>query len=153
MGWENCHLHQFIKNRMYYSVRHPEDAFWDEEINIDYIKGKIRISDLLQKEKEKITYEYDFGDGWEHEVLLEKVLPINQKRKYPVCLTGRMNCPPEDCGGIWGYVNMIEILCQPEHEEYENYVEWIGDDFDPEYFNKDEINELLGQKNYGCFQF
>ena len=65
-----------------------------------------------------------------------------------------MNCPPEDCGGVWGYENMLEILKQPKHEEYEELVEWLGDDdFDPEYFDKEEVNELLREKDYGCESF
>lgn len=146
MGWEDAHLHQFIKNKMYYTVQYPDDDFWDDDISIDYKKKKIRISDLLLKENEKIIYEYDFGDCWEHEILLEKILPIDNKQKYPVCLAGKMSCPPEDCGGAWGYMNMLEILNQPEHEEYNSYIDWLGDEFDPKYFDKDNINKSLHQQ-------
>lgn len=152
MGWSNSHLHQFIKNRTYYSIKHPDDDMWGNN-NIDYKKKKIRICDLINSEKEKITYEYDFGDGWEHYIILEKVLPIDNRIKYPICLTGKMNCPPEDCGGIWGYANMLEILEQPDHEEYKNMIEWLGEEFDPEYFDKDLVNVLLKEKNYGCNEF
>ncbi len=147
MGWTNSHLHQFIKNKTYYSVK-MDDDFWDEGISIDY--KKIKISDLLKLEKEKIIYEYDFGDSWEHDVILEKILPFDNKLKYPVCLAGKMCCPPEDCGGVWGYMDMLEILKQPEHEEYESFVEWLGDDFDPKYFEIEEINEMLQMKDFGC---
>jgi len=152
MGWTNTHLHQFIKNRTYYTVKMEGDDMWDEMDNVDY--KKMKISDLLTKEKERISYEYDFGDGWQHEVILEKMLPVDDTIKYPICLTGKMNCPPEDCGGVWGYENMLEILKQPKHEEYEELVEWLGDDdFDPEYFDKEEVNELLREKDYGCESF
>lgn len=152
MGWTNTHLHQFIKNRTYYTVKMEGDDMWDEMDNVDY--KKMKISDLLTKEKERISYEYDFGDGWQHEVILEKMLPVDDTIKYPICLTGKMNCPPEDCGGVWGYKNMLEILKQPKHEEYEELVEWLGDDdFDPEYFDKEEVNELLREKDYGCESF
>ncbi|NOZ83772.1 MAG: plasmid pRiA4b ORF-3 family protein [Epsilonproteobacteria bacterium] len=150
IGWTNSHLHQFIKNRTFYTERMPDDS-WNEMNNVDY--KKIKISDLLKKEKEKIVYEYDFGDSWEHDIILEKILPLDDKMNYPVCLKGKMNCPPEDCGGVWGYSEMLEILKQPDHEEYENYIEWLGGEFDPEYFDKDEVNELLREKNYGCFKF
>lgn len=143
MGWENAHLHQFIKNKIFYLVRFHDDDFWDEMNNIDYIKMKIRVSDLLKKENEKIIYEYDFGDGWEHELILEKILPVDKNIEYPVCLAGEMNCPPEDCGGIWGYANILEILAHPDHDEYEDVMEWLGGEFDPEYFNVEEKNELL----------
>lgn len=150
IGWTNSHLHQFIKNRTFYTKRMPDDDLWNEMNNVDY--KKIKISDLLKKEKEKIVYEYDFGDSWEHDVILEKILPLDDKINYPVCLKGKMNCPPEDCGGIYGYSEMLEILKQPDHEEYESYIEWLGGEFDPEYFDKDKVNELLRKKNYGCFE-
>ena len=72
--------------------------------------------------------------------------------KYPVCLTGQMNSPPEDCGGVWGYSNMLEILKQPDHEEYESYIEWLGGVFDPERFDKDQVNEKFRTKDYGCIE-
>jgi hypothetical protein len=150
MGWTNSHLNQFIKNEIYYGVRLPDDDMWDDTYNVDYQKRKIKISDLLKNEKERITYEYDFGDGWRHEIILEKILPIDKKISYPICITGKMSCPPEDCGGTWGYVNMLKILKQPGHEEFESYLEWVGDEFDPEYFDKDEVNELLKEKDFGC---
>lgn len=150
MGWTNSHLHQFIKNQTFYTERMPGDVTWDEMDNVDY--KKMKISDLLKKEKEKIVYEYDFGDSWEHDVLLEKILSVDEKLKYPVCLTGKMNCPPEDCGGIWGYSNMLEILKQPDHEEYDSYIEWLGGVFHPERFDKDEVNEMLRTKDYGCIE-
>ena len=152
MGWTNSHLHQFIKNRTFYSVKYADDDMWDEMDNVDYKKKKIRISDLIKVDKDKIIYEYDFGDGWEHDIILEKVLPVDNKIKYPICLIGKMNCPPEDCGGIWGYTDMLKILRQPDHEEYESFIEWLGDEFDPDYFNKDEVNDLLKEKDYGCIE-
>ncbi len=150
MGWANCHLHQFIKNGKRYSIKHPEDDFWDYSTNIDHRRMKIRVKDLLQKEKDRMIYEYDFGDGWEHEIILEKIIPTDKKLKRPTCLTGKMNCPPEDCGGIWGYVNLVEIIRNPKHKEYKLYMDWLGGEFDPEYFDKDEINELLRERNFGC---
>lgn len=142
MGWTNSHMHQFIKNRTYYTLRMPDDDFLNEMDNVDY--KNIKISDLLKKVKEKIVYEYDFGDSWEHDLILEKILPIDDKIKYPVCLKGKMKCPPEDCGGVWGYSDMLEILKQPEHEEYEEFIEWLGEEFDPEYFDIKEVNDRLG---------
>lgn len=70
-------------------------------------------------------------------------MPQTGETQLPVCLNGKMNCPPEDCGGVWGYAEMLEILKQPEHEEYESYIEWLEDEFDPEYFDKDAVNQGL----------
>jgi len=150
MGWTNSHLHQFIKNQTNYTLRMPDDDTWYELNNVDY--KEMKISDLLKKEKEIIIYEYDFGDSWEHDILLEKILPFDEKMKYPVCISGKMNCPPEDCGGVWGYSDMLEILKQPDNEEYDSYIEWLGGEFDPEYFDKDDVNDLLGEQDYGCIE-
>ncbi len=150
MGWTNSHLHEFIKDRTYYTVKMEGDDMWDDEISVDY--KDIKICDLLKDEKEKIFYEYDFGDGWSHGIVLEKILLFDDRIKYPVCIKGKMNCPPEDCGGVWGYADLLEVLKNPDHEEYEEFVELYGDDFDPEHFDKDEVNELLREKNYGCWE-
>jgi len=118
-----------------------DDDFWDEMDNVDYSKTK--ISDLLIKEKDKIIYEFDFGDSWEHNIILEKIDKNGTNKNIPICLTGKNNCPPEDCGGIWRYSDMLEILKRPDYELYENYIEWLGDEFDPNYFDINEINEML----------
>ncbi len=153
MGWSNSHLHQFIKDQVYYTVRFPDDDSWDDGENVDYTEKKLRVSDLLTAENETITYEYDFGDSWGHEIILEKILPVGEKTQYPTCLTGKRSCPPEDCGGVWGYADMLKILKHPDHDEYEGIVEWLGDEFDPAYFDKEEVNDLLRGKNYGCVEF
>ena len=150
MGWTNSHLHQFIKNRTYYSPKMEDDDFWEESGSLHY--EDLKISDLLEKEKDKIIYEYDFGDGWMHDIMLEKILPFDKNIKNPICIAGKNSCPPEDCGGIWGYAEIFEILSNPEHKEYESYVEWLGGDFDPEFFDKEEVNELLQEEDYGCFE-
>lgn len=82
----------------------------------------LKLNAFLKKEKDKLQYDYDFGDNWEHTVVLEKILPFDDKLQYPVCVAGRMSCPPEDCGGAWGYMDMLEVLKQPEHEGYKSYL-------------------------------
>ncbi len=148
MGWENEHLHQFIKDRRFYAPKLEDDIFWDTMDNKDYSGVKIR--DLLKAEKETIVYEYDFGDGWGHDIRLEKILDVEDEPEHPVCLDGQMNCPPEDCGGIWGYYQMLEILRDPAAEEHETWKEWLGSGFDPEFFDKEEVNQMLKEKNFGC---
>jgi len=156
MGWTNSHLHQFVKGKTNYVNSAGIDDFWTplslcNEVN--YEKKKTKVSDLLVCEKDRMVYEYDFGDGWGHNIILEKILPPDKNLKHPVCIAGKNNCPPEDCGGVWGYSDMLEILKDPLHEEYEEYLEWMGDDFDPKFFDKEEVNEMLAEKNFGCFQF
>jgi hypothetical protein len=151
MGWTNSHLHQFISDDTFYCVRMPDDDFWDEMNNVDY-EG-IRISDLMSELNDVIMYEYDFGDSWEHKIVLEKILQPEENRKYPVCIKGARNCPPEDCGGVWGYEQLIEVLKNPDHEGYKSYIEWLGGEFEPELFDINEVNELLSQKDFGCIDF
>lgn len=145
MGWTNSHMYQFVKGNVYYLEKDPEFG-WDNGDDIDIRKKKVKVSDLLQSEKDKIVYEYDFGDSWMHNIKLEKILPYDKTQKYPVCVAGKMNCPPEDCGGVWGYAHLLEVIGNPEHEEYADYEEWRMEDFDPEYFNVDEVNEMLHGK-------
>ncbi len=143
MGWTNSHLHMFTAGRENYA---PED-FEVEDTHDSY---KVKLFEILKNEKSKIKYEYDFGDGWEHNIILEKILPVDIEAQIPKCIAGSRNCPPEDCGGTWGYANMLKILKQPEHDEFEEYLEWLGGEFDPEYFDIEEINELLQEDDYGC---
>ena len=129
MGWDNEHLFQFIKGKNIYS---PDDEEFEN----------IKLSDLLKKQNEKVIYEYDFGDSWKHEIILEKILD-NEIFNFPICLGGEMSCPPEDCGGVWGYSDLLEIVKNPEHEDYENFIEQMGGDFDPKHFDLDEVNAVL----------
>jgi hypothetical protein len=89
----------------------------------------------------KFRYEYDFGDGWEHDVLVEQV-QSDGSVIAPYCLAGRRACPPEDCGGPWGYEHLLEVLADPAHEEHAHLAEWAGS-FDPAGFDRDETNDLL----------
>ena len=141
MGWTNSHLHQFIINQTFYTVRMPSDNTWDEMDNVDY--KKMKISDLLKKEEEKIVYEYDFGDSWEHEILVEKIVPAAEKVSQAVCVTGKRACPPEDCGGVWGYEGLLEAVQNPNHPEHEEMREWLEDGFDPSIFDVEEANQQL----------
>jgi len=139
MGWENCHLHQFIANNVFYGV--PDDEFGMDTKN----ETKYKLSQLLTKEKESIIYEYDFGDSWEHKILLEKITPLDTKTVLPVCLKGKRACPPEDCGGIWGYEELLETISDPKHPDHDDMLEWLGGSFDPEEFNLEDINDDLAE--------
>lgn len=143
MGWKNSHLHMFSDGIEIYSPK-------EFEVGDAKDSRKVKLGEVLQEEGSWINYEYDFVDGWEHDIILEKVLPPDSRLQIPKCMAGKRNCPPEDCGGIYGYEDMLAVLKQPKHEEYESYIEWLGYKFDPEYFNKDEINRKLKQKDFGC---
>jgi hypothetical protein len=136
MGWTDSHLHQFIIGEKYYGVPHFEmEEMIDEE--------KVKLAKVIPGEKFKFRYEYDFGDSWTHLVLVEKVLAAEPGKPYPICLTGRRHCPPEDCGGVWGYADFVEAMANPKHPEHKNMKEWYGEDFDPEAFDLDEVNRML----------
>jgi hypothetical protein len=139
MGWTDSHLHQFIANNVFYGI--PDDDFELEmEDGTQY-----KLSQLLQKEKDTLIYEYDFGDSWEHKILLEKILPFDSKTTLPVCIKGKRACPPEDCGGIWGYEELLETISNPRHPDHEDMLEWLGGEFDPEEFDLEAINEDLAE--------
>jgi hypothetical protein len=108
-------------------------------------EDKYKLDQLLKSEKDTIIYEYDFGDGWEHKVLLEKILHFNTDNKLPICTKGKRACPPEDCGGIWGYGDLIDILNDSEHSEHESMLEWLGDKFDSEALDIEQINKTLSK--------
>jgi hypothetical protein len=143
MGWTNSHLHQFIAGPglavTYYGQPHADDDMETETLN----EKRYRISDLAPAAKGKFIYEYDFGDGWQHQVTVEKLLPPDTKLKHPVCLAGANACPPDDCGGIPGYYNLLQILADPKHDEHESMMEWIGGKWDAGHFDVDEVNAAL----------
>jgi len=103
----------------------------------------VKLKDVVSREKAKFIYEYDFGDGWEHELLVEKILPPTAGQRYPICLKGKRACPPEDVGGIWGYADFLEAIQDPNNPDHEDLLEWIGGSFDPEAFDLEEINRRL----------
>jgi len=137
MGWMDSHLYQFRIGETYYSVPDPDGEFPAKN------SETVRLSRLVPKEKARFVYEYDFGDGWEHEVLLEKIMPPEPGKKYPLCLAGARACPPEDCGGDGGYAELLEILKDPKHERYAEMTEWLERPFDPEAFNLNETDQTV----------
>jgi hypothetical protein len=139
MGWWGGHLHQFIIDESYYGE--PHDDYLDFMDMND--QRKYRLSDFQMEPGTKFIYEYDFGDSWEHILLLEKILTREEGVHYPVCIKGKRACPPEDVGGIWGYGDFLEAIADPQHEEHENYIDWIGGEFDSEEFDLDDINKGL----------
>lgn len=128
MGWQECHMHVFEARGIRYGRRDRELGHRDE--------SKVRLSQVLKRAGDKIRYEYDFGDGWEHDIVVEKLVTAVARA---ACTAGRRSCPPEDCGGAWGYEELLDILADASHERHEELSEWVedthGDGFDPEFFD------------------
>src|SRR5659263_467894 len=133
MGWTDSHLHQYRIRNTYYGE--PDDEFGMRRQN----EKKVRLNDLLRKPKDRMVYEYDFGDGWEHDLVLEGIDIVRDGEKYPIVLKGKGACPPEDVGGIYGYYHFLEAVKDPNHPEHKDFIEW-GEDFDPNEFDVDESN-------------
>jgi len=103
----------------------------------------VSLRDVLKRARSKFHYIYDFGDNWEHEIIVEKITPLDAGRHYPCCLAGERACPPEDCGGVWGYKDLLDITSTPDHPDYEELREWLGEHFDPEAFDLEAVNRSL----------
>jgi hypothetical protein len=138
MGWLDCHLHEFLVTDRGNELRVgiPDDSGWGEPL----IPGWEReLSTALSAAGDRVGYTYDFGDGWEHEVILEAIESEQPGVVYPRCIAGGRRCPPEDCGGPWGYERLLEVLADPNHEEHAELLEWVGGRFDPEAFSAGDV--------------
>jgi hypothetical protein len=139
MGWTNSHLHHFIIDGDFYGVP-LDDDFGDMSTKDE---TRFKLNQLVSGTGFKFGYEYDFGDSWEHKLVVEKVLPAEKGARYPVCVAGKRACPPEDVGGIWGYQDFLKTISDHRHPEYAEMRDWIGGDFDPERFNLNAVNAGL----------
>jgi hypothetical protein len=135
MGWENYHLHYFEIEGVRYGQPDPE---WE---NDDIDEETVTLSDLVSG-RTRFFYEYDFGDSWRHEVVVEAMDPMPAILKFAVCVDGQRASPPEDSGGTGGYQDLLEAIGDPDHEEHADYVEWASD-FDPEFFDLAITNAAL----------
>jgi hypothetical protein len=137
LGWTNSHLHHFEIVGESYGMKDADE--FDEDL-LDENRHKLN---KVVDEKQRFTYEYDFGDSWHHTIVIEKALPPSPTVRYPVCTAGARNCPPEDCGGTWGYAEFLDAISNKKHERHKELLEWIGGSFDPEHFDLDETNRRI----------
>jgi hypothetical protein len=143
MGWDDYHLHEFeIGSQRYGAPEQWQDDFWGDEPEMGN-ERKVKLGQLVEQGVKKIRYQYDMGDSWWHTITVEKTLPAEAGITYPRCIAGERACPPEDCGGPWGYGDFVEAIQNPKHERHDELLEWIGDDFDPEAFDLEAANEEL----------
>jgi hypothetical protein len=141
MGWYDSHLHQFEVGDTTYGDREML-----EDLDVRNSRT-IRLNQIAPAVKAKFSYLYDFGDNWDHAILVEKITPPEPTARYPRCIAGKRACPPEDCGGIWGYAELLEALANPEHPEHEDMLEWVGEPIDPEAFDLAEVNARLADRD------
>lgn len=140
MGWTDSHLHQFVQNGVFYGAP-------DREFGLPMVSERqTRVGDLLPTVKARLIYEYDFGDGWEHEVVVEALLEAQPDARYPRVMAGKRACPPEDVGGAPGYAAFLEALADPTHEDHASMFEWIGGPFDAERFDVVSANDRLPKR-------
>jgi hypothetical protein len=141
MGWHDCHLHSFEINGVNYTFPNqlPEMDMEDE--------STVRLADLIKSGTKHFLYEYDFGDDWRHRITIEKVSPIDPGSMLPVCLDGSRACPPENCGSVPGYEDLVEAFNEGEpDEDQEALLEWLDSmepDWNPDVFNRDKVNQEL----------
>ena len=135
MGWQETHSHKFSIGQQSFG---PRDAEGDSNSNDE---AGVPLDSLISKEGNELRYAYDLRDNWQHTVKLEKVLPLTDG--FPKCVDGERACPPEDCGGISGYEAILHAMVHPDDADSEELFEWVGEEFDPEFFNREAINAAL----------
>jgi len=141
MGWTNTHLYEFEINGII--ISEPDEDLDAEFGDKFFDASTVTLDSIITDTKEKFEYTYDFGDCWEHLIVVEKFLPRDTQTKYPTCIDGKLNCPPEDCGSISGFYSLLDIIGNKRHPKRKEMLEWLGGDYDAEYFDKNEINQQL----------
>ena len=135
-GWWDYHLHEFEINGARYGIDDGEG--WQPPKD----ERCARLSTVAE-DGSSFLYVYDFGDNWRHQIVIEKVFVAAPGTRSPACVDGRRACPPEDCGGTWGYQGLLEAMQDAEHEEHDSMLEWVGGQFDPEAFNRADFEHRL----------
>ena len=137
MGWTNSHLHDFVIDGETYSD--PE-----AEIDDSQNENRYRLAQVAPAAGKKFDYLYDPGDGWEHKIVVEKIIEADLRYAGgPLCIAGAHACPPEDCGGPGGYEDFLAAITNPKDKQHKEMREWIGGDFEPAHFDLDEVNDIL----------
>jgi hypothetical protein len=141
MGWDDEHMHEFRAGQRRFGRPEPPGPF----MRTSRVENErtVPLCAVLQKAGTKMIYTYDLGDSWEHSILLEKRLSAELNTTYPICTDGRFACPPEDCGGLPGYYDLLDALGNTSHPRHEELCDWIGGEFNPEAFSVHEVNRLL----------
>ena len=138
MGWSDDHLYCFeVSGKTYGDTNQSSYDSSMKDVKL------MTLGRIAQKELPGFIYEYDFGDSWRHDVVIEQSSTIAEGDAYPRCLEGERACPPEDSGGVWGYQERVDAWQDPAHEDHQESREWLGDDFDPAKFSVEAVNKRL----------
>jgi len=140
MGWDGGHLSSFKVQGEDYLVQ----SSFGEEMDDCGDAAEIQLNELIADGCKKFSYTYDFGDDWRHEIKVEKILKVTDGHVYPRCVDGARACPPEDCGGVWGYQELVEAMHDPQHPRHEELEDWLGGTFDPESFSPAAVSGRMG---------
>lgn len=141
MGWMGGHLHAFHVGDVVYEMPDPDSLGSGLQLSTD--ERTVTVAEVLDGPKARLRWDYDFGDDWEHDVVVEEVLTADPALDYPICVTGRRACPPDDCGGTFGYADLLAALKDPRHDRHDELTEWMPGGFDPESFGADEATETM----------
>jgi Plasmid pRiA4b ORF-3-like protein len=139
MGWEFEHLYRFTIGGVDYA---DLEMTSDEEVE-DACATRLSAVLPAENRRPRFAYEYDFGDEWIHQLIVEERFLPKEGVKYPICVGGQRACPPEDCGGPWAYADFVEAIGDPDHRRHEELLEWVGGEFDPERFDQEAVNTEL----------
>ena len=138
--WTDSHLHEFLVGQRVYGVPSPEDAFYERKV---YKSAAIRLKTLIDRGVDRFLYVYDFGDDWRHDVIIEEVRDGEADTEYPCFVDGDRRCPPEDVGGPGGFMDFLEAVLNPAHEEHRRMIEWCGGSFDPADIDEEKVRLIL----------
>jgi hypothetical protein len=139
MGWENYHLHEFRIGGSTFSPSNPDGYVDPNQLD----ERTVRLFEVLGSKQTRGLYVYDFGDSWEHDLTLEKILPVDGELRAPACLDGEQHAPPEDCGGVGGFYEFLAAIRDRHHPQHKEMLRWVGRSFDPDEFSVDEVNRRL----------
>jgi hypothetical protein len=132
MGWEDAHLHDFDVAGEHYG----DPTTTDDVVN----EARLTLAEIRRAGIERFTYTYDFGDDWEHRIVVEGAVPRVEGQRYPACVAGKRACPPEDCGGPYGYAHFLAARADPSHPDHQEMSGWVDEDFDPDWFSVAEAD-------------
>lgn len=141
MGWTDSHLHIFRTKFGTYEPASDKNEAMTESMN----EAEFSLDQLVGTKGDRLSYLYDFGDSWDHDLIVKAIIPCPKRRRRAECILGEGACPPEDVGGIPGYLSLCEAMATDDHPEQANYLDWLGERFDPKAFDLAAVQKRLAK--------